>query len=43
MDPERQKPRAKKSHEMAKKNGDTCIDCHKGIAHHKPQGMKEEE
>jgi len=43
MDPEKQKPRAKKSHEMAKKNGDTCIDCHKGIAHHKPQGMKEEE
>jgi cytochrome c-type protein NapC len=43
MDPEKQKPRAKKSHEMAAKNGDTCIDCHKGIAHHKPKGMTEEE
>ncbi|MFO1220621.1 MAG: NapC/NirT family cytochrome c [Burkholderiaceae bacterium] len=43
MDPERQKPRAKKSHELAKKNNETCIDCHKGIAHHKPKGMKEEE
>jgi cytochrome c-type protein NapC len=28
---------------MAVKNGDTCIDCHKGIAHHKPQGMKEDD
>ena len=43
MDPERQKPRAKKSHELAVKSGETCIDCHKGIAHHKPQGMKEED
>ena len=43
MDAERQKPRAKKSHEMARKDGDTCIDCHKGIAHHKPKGMKEED
>jgi len=38
-----QKPRAKKSHELALKNKDTCIDCHKGIAHHKPKGMKEED
>ncbi|HRD84482.1 MAG TPA: NapC/NirT family cytochrome c [Rubrivivax sp.] len=43
MDPEKQKPRAKKSHELAKKNNETCIDCHKGIAHHKPKGMKEED
>ncbi|MFO1269609.1 MAG: NapC/NirT family cytochrome c [Rubrivivax sp.] len=43
MDPERQKPRAKKSHELAVKSGETCIDCHKGIAHHKPKGMKEED
>jgi cytochrome c-type protein NapC len=43
MDPEKQKPRAKKSHELAKKNNETCIDCHKGIAHHKPKGMKEDE
>jgi cytochrome c-type protein NapC len=38
-----QKPRAKKSHELALKNNETCIDCHKGIAHHKPKGMKEED
>ncbi len=37
-----QKPRAKKSHELAIKNNETCIDCHKGIAHHKPKGMKED-
>ena len=43
MDTEKQKPRAKKSHELAAKDGDTCIDCHKGIAHHKPKGMKEED
>lgn len=38
-----QKPRAKKSHELAVKNKETCIDCHKGIAHHKPKGMKEDD
>jgi cytochrome c-type protein NapC len=43
MEPEKQKPRAKKSHEMAVRDKDTCIDCHKGIAHHKPKGMKEED
>lgn len=43
MDSEKQKPRAKRSHELAVKNDDTCIDCHKGIAHQKPQGMKEED
>ena len=42
MDVEKQKPRASKSHELAIKNNETCIDCHKGIAHHKPKGMKEE-
>ncbi len=42
MNTENQKPRAKKSHELAVKNNETCIDCHKGIAHHKPKGMKEE-
>ncbi|MDP1532578.1 MAG: NapC/NirT family cytochrome c, partial [Rubrivivax sp.] len=39
MDVEKQKPRAQKSHELAVKNKETCIDCHKGIAHHKPAGM----
>jgi cytochrome c-type protein NapC len=43
METEKQKPRAKKSHEIAVKNKETCIDCHKGIAHHKPKGMKEED
>jgi cytochrome c-type protein NapC len=43
MDAEKQKPRAKRSHELAVKNNETCIDCHKGIAHQKPAGMKEEE
>jgi len=28
-----QKPRARKQHQNALKNGNTCIDCHKGIAH----------
>ena len=39
-----QKPRARKQHENALKVGNTCIDCHKGIAH-KPvhQLMDEEE
>jgi cytochrome c-type protein NapC len=32
-----QKPRARAQHEDALKTGETCIDCHKGIAHHKPE------
>ena len=43
MDTEKQKPRAKKSHELGLKNNDTCIVCHKGIAHQKPAGMKDED
>lgn len=43
MDPEKQKPRAKKAHELAKRDNETCITCHKGIAHHKPKGMKEDD
>ncbi|MBM3392298.1 MAG: Denitrification system component NirT, partial [Betaproteobacteria bacterium] len=43
MDSEKQKQRARKQHELAAKSGETCIDCHKGIAHQKPQGMKEED
>ncbi len=35
-----QKPRARAQHEDAKKSGETCIDCHQGIAHKKP-GKKE--
>ena len=43
MDSEKQKQRARKQHELAMKGGDACIDCHKGIAHKKPQGMKEDD
>ncbi|WP_198264338.1 NapC/NirT family cytochrome c [sulfur-oxidizing endosymbiont of Gigantopelta aegis] len=37
-----QKPRARKQHQFALNNGNTCIDCHKGIAHHMPEGLDEE-
>ena len=33
MNPEYQRPRARKQHLNAFKTGQTCIDCHKGIAH----------
>lgn len=33
MMPEYQAPRARQQHLNAMKNGQTCIDCHKGIAH----------
>ncbi|MDY0013560.1 MAG: NapC/NirT family cytochrome c [Rhodocyclaceae bacterium] len=41
MNVETQKQRARKQHEMAQADKMTCIDCHKGIAHHKPEGMTE--
>ncbi len=37
-----QKPRARKQHQFALNNGNTCIDCHKGIAHRLPEGLDEE-
>jgi len=43
MNKESQKQRARKQHEMALEDKMTCIDCHKGIAHHKPEGMTEED
>ncbi len=43
MNKEAQKQRARKQHEMAIEDNLTCIDCHKGIAHHKPEGMTEED
>ncbi|MDO9600479.1 MAG: NapC/NirT family cytochrome c [Azoarcus sp.] len=43
MNSELQKQRARKQHEMAREDNMTCIDCHKGIAHHKPEGMTEED
>lgn len=33
MSADAQKPRARGQHASAVKDGDTCIDCHKGIAH----------
>ena len=35
MDPEEQKKRSRKEHLAGMQNGNTCIDCHKGIAHTK--------
>jgi len=43
MNTDKQKPRAKKMHELAQKDNKTCIDCHKGIAHHKPENMPEDD
>ena len=43
MNKEVQKQRARKQHELAQRDKQTCIECHKGIAHQKPKGMKEEE
>ncbi|CAB1370108.1 NapC/NirT family cytochrome c [Denitratisoma oestradiolicum] len=43
MNPEAQKQRARKQHELALRDKSTCIDCHKGIAHQKPKGMKEDD
>ena len=41
MDTEKQKLRGAKMHKIALEEKKTCIDCHKGIAHHKPKGMTE--
>ena len=43
MQADLQKQRARKQHEMAREDNETCIDCHKGIAHKLPEGMTEEE
>ena len=37
MDFKNQKPRAQLKHAQAQKEGKTCIDCHKGIAHLLPK------
>ena len=36
-----QKASAYKRHMAAEKAGETCIDCHKGIAHHLPQEYRD--
>lgn len=38
-----QKKRARTQHEDAKQTGETCIDCHKGVAHKKPETEEDEE
>lgn len=43
MDPKRQKPKAQQMHAQAQKEGKTCIDCHKGIAHLLPKEYNEDE
>lgn len=37
-----QKPRARGQHEEALQSGETCIECHQGIAHKKPEIPKKE-
>ena len=43
MNPDKQQPRAQQPHSKATERKQTCIDCHKGIAHQKPKGMKDED
>ncbi len=43
MDPEKQKPRAQKQHMNAMEAGNTCIDCHKAIAHKKVHDQLDED
>ena len=43
MDTEKQKLRGAKMHKIGVEEKKTCIDCHKGIAHKKPKGMKEDD
>lgn len=43
MMPEFQRPRARQQHMNAMKTGQTCIDCHKGIAHKDVRDRAEDE
>ncbi len=43
MDTEKQKLRGAKMHKIGIEEKKTCIDCHKGIAHKKPKGMKDDD
>ena len=43
MLPEFQKPRARRQHMNAMETGQTCIDCHKGIAHSDARNQADEE
>ena len=41
MDFAKQEPRSSSRHEEAAEEGKSCIECHKGIAHHLPAGWEE--
>lgn len=41
MDFERQERMSARRHKRGFEKGETCIDCHKGIAHHLPEGYEE--
>lgn len=43
MEAKKQKPKAQKKHEQAQKEGKTCINCHKGIAHLLPKEYEDPE
>ncbi|VAW13906.1 Cytochrome c-type protein NapC [hydrothermal vent metagenome] len=43
MSPEYQQPRARNQHKNAFENGQTCIDCHKGIAHKNVRDLLDDE
>jgi cytochrome c-type protein NapC len=43
MDFEQQERVSARRHERGFKAGETCIDCHKGVAHHLPEGYEEEQ
>lgn len=38
-----QRTRAQKQHQAAREEGQTCIECHEGIAHKLPEGMEGDE
>ncbi len=43
MNFKKQQKRPQRKHPKAMKQGKTCIDCHKGIAHKLPEGYEEED
>ena len=43
MDPHKQNPRARAKMEQGQKDGKTCIDCHKGIAHLLPKEFNDDD
>jgi cytochrome c-type protein NapC len=40
MEFDKQSDRPRRKHGEAMKNGETCIDCHKGVAHRLPNGFR---